>query len=155
MKTVVLFDLEETLVNNWDDFLVVNQHSVNNFLSTLPKNCLYGLFSWAVWNQTDLVRLVNEEQEYLENNFDFKFDENLLFTTEDHVDMVKESDPSLDFTFKDFFNLYNKETAMLALMKLPFFNNTHLYLVDDTVENLEFFSKENNCKLSLVKVQTL
>jgi hypothetical protein len=155
LKTLVLFDLEETLFDAWGDFLPVNQKSVPLWVSSLPENSVFGLFSYAVYDNDDLEHFVNDEQEWLEKMFNFNFHKDYLWTLEDLMNMVKEADPTLSFDRKSFFEVFNKELAVSTVTKLSLFRDTHVYLVDDTVEDKEFYNKDLNMKLTLVDVTKL
>ena len=155
MKTLVLFDLEETLFDAWDSFMPVNQLSVPLWVSKMPKDATYGLFSYAVYHDKDLNHFVEHEQEWLENMFNFTFDKNYLWTLEDLMRMVKDVNPTLAFDKKDFFDFYNKELAAYTVTKLEMFRDTHVYLVDDPVSNTEAYNPELNMKLTFVDVTKL
>ena len=155
MKTLVLFDLEETLFDEWGSFLPVNQKSVPLWVSKLPPEAVFGLFSYAVYNQEDLTHFVEEEQEWLENMFEFKFEKDLLWTLEDLMNMVKQVHPKQNFDTKMFFEFYNKELAAHTVTKLEMFRDTHVYLVDDTVSNSEIYNPDLNMKLTFVDVTKL
>ena len=87
--------------------------------------------------------------------FNFNFHKDYLWTLEDLMNMVKEADPTLSFDRKSFFEVFNKELAVSTVTKLSLFRDTHVYLVDDTVEEKEFYNKELNMKLTLVDVTKL
>jgi FMN phosphatase YigB (HAD superfamily) len=155
MKTLVLFDLEETLFDEWGSFMPVNQKSVPLWVSKLPKEAVFGLFSYAVYNDEDLNHFVTEEQEWVENMFEFKFHKDYLWTLEDLMNLVREALPKLELDQKKFFEFFNKENALFTVSKLERFRDTHVYLVDDTVSNMEVYNEELNMKLTFVDVTKL
>jgi hypothetical protein len=155
MKTLVLFDLELTLFDEWGSFVPMNERSVSLYVSKLPENCLFGLYSWAVYDENDKKQFMDDEQEWVENMFGFKFNNEFLFTLDDVMKMVQSTVKSVTFNRKSFFEFFSKETSMMQLLKLEQFKDMHLVLVDDTVQNMEVFNKDNNSKLTFVQVNDL
>lgn len=155
METLVFFDLEMTLFDEWGSFVPMNEYSVSLFVSKLPKNCEFGLYSWAVYNKNDKNYFVEEEQEWIERMFGFKFDTEYLYTLEDVMKLVREASNGKKLTREEFFYFFNKKSSMLELLKHEKFKNKHLFLVDDTVQDEEHFCESNNSKLTLVNVDKL
>jgi hypothetical protein len=155
MDTLVLFDLELTLFDAWDSFVPMNERSVSLFVSQLPEDAQFGLYSWAVYGQEDKDHFVSEEQEWVERMFGFTFDAEYLYTLDDMMGMVHSVTKDDPLTRKQFFDRYNKESSMSELLNHPAFKNKHLYLVDDTVTNKEVFNKANNCRVTFVQVNDL
>jgi FMN phosphatase YigB (HAD superfamily) len=155
MKTLVLFDLELTLFDEWGSFVPMNERSVSLYVSNLPNDCMFGLYSWAVYDEKDKQQFVEDEQEWVENMFGFKFNDEFLFTLDDVMKMVQSTVKSVNFDRKGFFEFFSKETSMMQLLKLKQFKDMHLVLVDDTVQNMEVFNKDNNSKLTFVQVNDL
>lgn len=151
-KTICFFDLEETLINEWGEFFIVNEKKVSKFIKTLPNNTEFGLFSFAVYNQKDLDLFNKEHKDFIQNVFGFKFDDNLLFTVEDIISNIKKIKKTLKFDFKDFFDFFDKESSFSLMSKLNEFKNCHLILVDDLVNNIELFNKDLNVKVTFINV---
>lgn len=138
-QKLVLLDLEETLIDSWDSFVPVNVERVRAWLKQEQANgpVVFGLFSFAVWNQRDLNKFSNDHQEFLEELFNFQFDDSLLWTLEDVKSMVEDT---RRFKFKDdmdFFDFHgNKTTTLVGLVtNHPFFKDTDVVLLDDTVSH--------------------
>ncbi len=126
------------------------------FVSNLPKNTRFGLYSWAVHNKSDLEYFLNEEKEWVEKMFGFRFDKEYLYTLENVMDMVQNlTNKTQKFNHTEFFKLFNKENSMLELLKSDLFKNKHLFLVDDMVNDNTFSCKENNSKVTFVNVDKL
>jgi hypothetical protein len=143
-ETLVLLDLEETLIDEWDSFTLVNVAPVQRWVAGLKSAAdatqvpvRFGLFSFAVWNAGDLARF-QKQRDFLESVFGFKFDDNLLWTVEDISKRVEKACRVHFVSKNDFFDFIgaNKTLTMVSLVgNDPFFKGKNVVLLDDTVEH--------------------
>ncbi len=164
-ETLVLLDLEETLVDDWSSFTAVNVAPVQRWVSALKKVAevnevpvRFGLFSFAVWNDGDLARL-QKNREWLEGVFGFQFDDNLLWTVQ-HISKRVEKACRVNFVSQsDFFDFIgaNKTLTLVSLVSNdPFFKGKNVVLLDDTVEhNATFTHPSQNVHLTFKNPKNL
>lgn len=153
METFVFFDLEETLIDEWNSFSLINIPKIQKLLKTFPSKTTFGLFSYAVHNQRDMDKFLSEK-EFIENNFGFLFDKDFLYTVEELNGIFSKLSKTKS-TISDFFDFYKKENAFLLFSKLEIFHNSHIILVDDMVRDCEMFFPKTNTKVTLINVLDL
>lgn len=153
MNTFVFFDLEATLIDEWDSFSLINIPKIQKLLKTFPNKTIFGLFSFAVYNKRDLNKFLSEK-EFIESNFGFLFDTEFLYTVEELNGLFSQLSKTKS-TMEDFFDFYKKENAFLLFSKLEIFKDSHIILVDDMVRDCEMFFPKTNTKVTLINVLDL
>lgn len=151
-KSLLLLDLEDTLINDWDDFTAVRVPQVRVFLDSHRWSAV-GLFSFAVWDDRDLLRFHNHKQ-YLEEVFGFEFNNNFVWS----VDQLKAwlaRVTNKHFPRDDIVWNWSKEWTLLTLARDEFFHNRHVTLLDDEVRNMDVSLMDTNSRLTFVNVKTL
>lgn len=153
MDTIVLFDLEETLIESWENPRLLHEEnpSIQKWLSTLGA-FQSGLLSFAVWDEKDLNTFNKTLREPLEKTFGIEFSDPLMFIKTDLLikNRVWENKPFLDMN--DFDDFFKKDTTMFALWKNEFQRpNTRVILLDDKVLNTSFKALDvENCELQTI-----
>lgn len=153
MNTIVLLDLEQTLIEDWSN--PVLQHEANPSLLPWFKSLgdfQAGLLSFAVWNEEDLKVFNRNLREPLEQTFGFQFQNDLIFLKDDLLTRFRIwlNMPFLDQS--DFSDFFNKRRSMEDLWLHEFQQpHTRLILLDDTVPNITLHSDDvENCQLQLI-----
>jgi len=131
---VVLLDLEETLIDIWDEgnFLDVGLDRTKKFLDELvldggvrPR---LGLMSWAVYNTLDKEEFNRRFRPTIEERLGMKFAEELILTEPNwalrcgRIDEDEDAQP-------------RKEEVLFWLANSRYFMNTQVFLIDDRVSH--------------------
>lgn len=153
MNTLVLFDLEQTLIDEWSNPVLWHDHnpSILRWLRTLGP-FTSGLLSFAVWDDKDKHHFNANLRAPIEHAFGFAFSDEWMLTKNQLLDKARvwERKPFLDSSdFDDFFNKRKVvEDLWLNEFQTP---NTRVILIDDTVPNFRVQALDvDNCVLELV-----
>lgn len=154
--TIALFDLEETLIESWDDpiILVHNVQKIRNHV----KRCIdlgetqlaFGIFSWAIWNEKDKLTFKLTMQDDLEHALGFMFDPNFVFDMEQISDIVLNVRKK-KLSKSDMFDLFGKEECLLSMLRGNFFKGQDVILFDDVVDNMEIFHPNGSIQFINIK----
>jgi hypothetical protein len=153
MFKLLLLDLEETLVDDWDAFNPVRVPQVSKFIQSQEWDAI-GLFSFAVWDANDMVKFEFRHRKFLEEVFGFKFTNEFLWSVEDLKSLLRFV-TTVDNTEDDFVWQWSKEWALMCLSKLKQLHDTEVTLLDDTVRNMTVELPDTNSRLIFVNVKTL
>lgn len=156
-KKIILFDLENTLINAWDD-----PRPMEVMIPLIPewihneKPFKAGLFSFAVWHDKDLNTFNNKMREDVERVFDIEFDDDLIFLRDELLSTFRNilHMPFLDSD--DLHSFFNKSMIVQQLWEHEWvhkFEETELILLDDTVHDMTM--KCNKSTLRLVNPWTI
>ena len=153
MNTVIFFDLELTLIEDWSNPLL--QHHANPALIPWIKqqgDFKAGLLSFAVWNERDLTVFNRTLRKDIEDVFGFSFDDGLMLIKDQLLAKTRTWEKMPFLSADDFSDFFNKRKAMEDLWLHEFQQpNTRVILLDDTVPNFTISSDEvDNCHLQLV-----
>ena len=150
---LVLLDLEETLVNNWDEFFPLRSgfQRVTDFLKKLEGPTKVGVMSWAVWDDRDKQKL-ERELPMLEKLLGRKFDPEWVLSMDDWAKLLF-TETGFHVERSEMFDLCKKEDVLFRLRKAPVFKDHKVFLIDDAVSHLEAWSRpDNNCTVVMLNV---
>lgn len=144
MKRVLLLDLEETIIPAWGNFFPIIHKcmAIESFVKEFKPDEVI-TFSWAIWNDKDIVEL-EPELPFLEKHIGCKF--NKIITIEGYIDLVKQYARLPGMDFQDFFDFYEKEKCLFDLCMNGWKPDSHIVLIDDVVVE---------CKIEIPKHNTL
>ena len=162
MQTTVFLDLEETLLDTWQDgnLLEVGLHRTRELLKRVrstDNRVRVGLMSWAVWDQKDKDDFNSRFRPFLEAELRTNFDDRLVWSMDNWAERVfKFGKKKLDR--QDLFDMFQKEEVLFKLARCadPEFRNTAVFLVDDRVSHgLIVRVPEHECSVQLLNVNQL
>lgn len=147
----VFLDLEETVINNWDEALLVNTTRVREWLESRKVRRVH-LFSFAVWNQKDQERFHKEIKPFLTKALGVSFLD--CPTVEDFLLAdLKVTAVHWD-SLHEFIATRGKVDAFRSWCKLHF-DGKHNVLLDDVVPNAVWENRDSGLKLEFVNVKEL
>jgi FMN phosphatase YigB (HAD superfamily) len=155
---IVLFDLEETLIESWEDpTLLCGQFP--KILSWVKEQGDFraGLFSWAVWDANELKKFNKGLRQQIEEVHGFRFDDELMFTRNFFLNKFREWFMMPWMDCDDFTAFFKKRQAIeevwLRMFDQP---NTELVFIDDTIPSMMLIRDDvEHNTLQLVDVKTL
>lgn len=158
---LVFLDLEETLVDNWDNMflLLPKVDLVRDLLAqkrTQHETVRVGLMSWAVWDDKDKAKFNKDLRDFLEKNLNCTFDSDLVWSMDDWCkEVLKCTGKKVDRA--DVFDLFNKEVILGELCrKHPLFVNETVLFVDDTAtHNMSVLVPHRNCVLKCLNINDM
>lgn len=145
----VFLDLEETLVNSWNDPILCNVQKLTSWFRKENVTEVH-LFSFAVWDEKDRQHFVNNLQGFLENAFNVKF-----VTVSTVEDFMKADTKVTGIRFIDlteFITIRGKVGAFQSWCKLHFPQDATCFLFDDVVPNMTIEDHDNRTALHFVNV---
>lgn len=158
---LTFLDLEETVVDNWENgfLLLPKVDKLRELLASMSEQhgtVRLGLMSWAVWDERDKAKFVNDLQDFLETNLNCKFDPDLLWSMDDWCkEVLKCTGRKVERS--DLFELFGKEEVLFTLAKKhPLFKNETVLFVDDTAtHNMSVLVPGQNCVLKCLNVNAM
>ena len=138
--TIVFFDLEETVIDEFSFSRIVNKRKVSKAIASY-KGSTFGIFSFAVYVDQDRETVKDSIIPLLEDNFDdLKFDKSFIPTIQDIVSAIRKEKNFTKQTFSDFevFQFFSKQEAFLMFVKQMIKNESpfkRFVLFDDMVDD--------------------
>lgn len=145
MNTLILFDLEETLIESFSEpfFIMPNVHKIVDFIKTLEPNTFqFGLMSWAIWDWSaseckifdDVKSALLHELDTSDDLIDTgKFNDEFTLSMDNWVSVFwKESRIRIDR--EEIPHIFNKEDFLFKC-RTAFTGINRVILIDDTVEH--------------------
>lgn len=162
MKTILLLDLENTIIWDWieNDTLMCARFPILKewVCSHLGPNTQVGLLSWAIWNQHDLDEFSRRGiRNDIEVTHGFKFNDDLIFTRDNMLNRFKEWKKLPFLDADDFMTFFKKQEISIELWQRLFNQpDTEVIVFDDTLQDMVLTNSnvENNT-LRLVNPWTL
>ena len=139
------FDLEQTLIESWEEPFIINHEIVSEIISRPDFDNKVSIFSWAIWNEEDLVTAKRFIYPKLEAEFGIEIIDTV--TKEQLFKIVKEKWFWLDED--DFGDMFDKERAFIEFCRLTKLKGNQ-YLVDDMVLDMKL--TQENLEIELIKV---
>lgn len=134
-KNLILLDLEETVIDNWDNGCILRGKvsKIKDFLSNFdPSDTELGLMSWAVWDDRDVKAFDKRFLTDILTALDWP-EFNHTWSMDDWNKMIGRCSCK-HYSKQDMFDMFTKEHVLLILaMKHERFKNCNIYLIDDTV----------------------
>lgn len=151
------FDLEETIISSWDEFLanperaIVNGVIIDDFIKThsIRPDEIINIFSFAVWNQED-KEIFNRLKGVLENRFGVKFV--CCLTLRDIANQVKKARHISKLDDWELINFMGKQTMFIDFMRYKDTKNMNIFLLDDVVEDMTIRYYDLNTFIHCVNV---
>lgn len=146
----VFVDLEETLVQSWDNPLLCNVQKLTTWFKNNNVTEVH-LFSFAVWNDKDRDIFVKDFQPFLENAFGVKF---VTVPTVEEMMKVDTKVTGLRFeNLTEFISIRGKVGAFQSWCRLHPSGDTCI-LFDDVVPNCTIENHDDHLTLHFVNVVT-
>lgn len=152
MNQVKLFlDLEDTVVDNWDDFLFLPSkcEKIKNYIK--ENNVVdVTIFSFAIDNKKDQEYFIKNHQEDLERILDAKIVD--IITVEDMLKLLSfDSIPGINiYAFKTM----GKQNVFLNCLYYVDDNTVDYVLFDDMVENVTVINHDYGNKIQLINIDS-
>lgn len=152
MKNIVWLDLEETLIDSWGEFNILDQKVEN--IKTLLKKVKpdeMSVWSFAIWTEKDIARFnTNGIKQQLEDLLEFKFSN--IHTIDEMQKMVEQYDGFKYVNTVEFIQINQK---LWSFVKYCFnHNNTNFWLIDDCIPNMTIQNKDNNVTINCININT-
>lgn len=152
MKNIVWLDLEETLIDQWGQFNLLDDRiaKIKKFLKNIQPEQL-GIWSFAIWNEQDIIKFnTNGIREQLEQELEYKFND--IFSIEDIRTLVEEYEGFHYESTIEFIQLNGKHWSFIKFAFLH--RDTNFYLIDDVIPNLKIYNEDLNVEVNLINVIT-
>lgn len=152
---LILLDLEETLIESFDDALILF-HNIEK-IQKLPifHTSVLGLMSWAIWDWTDKEQEVfNDVRAFIETN-DTKFDNRFLWSMQEWGHMLMKH-TGTSVSREEIHHIFTKEDMIFKLRK--FWQDTefdHIFLIDDAVDDHLSISLNDGTMIYFLDVNAL
>jgi hypothetical protein len=163
MDTILLLDLENTIIGDWNSDTQLLCHAFPILKEWVKVNAFkakVGIFSWAIWDENDLniFNKPNGIRQDFETTHRLSIDDELIFTMKQLAQLAREwwkiAPWIIDCDVLDpFQKRHIVEEMWLRLWNKP---NTKIILFDDTLPDMTLINNnvENNC-LELVNPWTI
>lgn len=149
-KFNVFLDLEETVINNWDEGLLVNATRVREFLSEQGVK-EFTVFSFAVWNDKDKADFERLHRRVLEKALDCRVV--ACPSVEDFMRVDTELTGVHFESLTDFISVRGKVGAFTNWCRFHSLNRA--LLVDDVVPNVDILNRDTGDLVRFVNVMDL
>ena len=132
MKRILFLDLENTLIDAWENRSICsNWRIIKNWIHSTKWDMIH-VFSYAIWNNTDQLTFNNELRPWLEETFDIKF--NPVILTVDMMRIICAHHLKIVMNKDDFFSFMKKEIAFRIICEDKF-KGYECILLDDMVKD--------------------
>lgn len=154
MSTLLFLDLEETVIESWDNPLLMNVSNVREFIASARPTAI-GIFSWAIWSEDDRTLAKTEIIPVLNKVFNISIDLSFIPTKDETISGAVapfkwDNDIHESLLLSGNKGLVFQEWVRKA--NLPF---DKIILLDDMVPNLSITDKSTNQTIDLVNVKDL
>lgn len=146
----IWLDLEETIINNWDDAWLT--HHVPKIKAWLDyhKPTKINIWSFAIWSEEDRDYFVNSGmKEVISNELGYRISKYPSML--DMMKWAKEYDGIHYENVHEFAQLNGKTWSFVKFGVLQ--QNKKLFLIDDAVPHLEMKVPDNNVSIYLLNVE--
>lgn len=161
--TKVFLDLEDTIINSWDDPTLINVDSIREWLGgrewvgghfDRPRTTSVSIFSFAIWDEKD-------KQDFVRSGLKLAIERALLieeiveWLSIEEMQRIVEEWSGFRFESRiDFMQLHGKHWAFTKVC-LAREQNTTCILLDDAVPHRTTFDHERQLTIELMPVQLL
>lgn len=150
MDTLLFLDLEETVIESWQNPLLCNISKVKKFLADFDTKDVR-IFSFAVWNENDRREFDFSIKGLLERAFDVNI---VWCPTLEEITKEVASFTGCRWELHEISSVWGKHRTFIDFCTSQF-SDIECVLLDDVVPNLELFNKDKNLKIRLVNVTQL
>lgn len=153
---IIFLDLEETLIDNWENGWLLPEKVNAIRAMCAPFNAKVGLMSWAVWDESDKVKFNTNLRLELEEALGAKFSDDFVWSMDDWAKQLLEFQGK-SVSRKDLFDIFGKHEVLFMVSRChPAFKGHNVILFDDAVEdNLSWHSKANDCKVLICNINEI
>lgn len=151
MNTTVFVDLEDTLVDSFDEMVAVNHEKVDRFMKEHCPNREVDLFSFAVWDERELERM-HRFAFHVEREHDLKF--NKIWTCMEMIKTVQ-AHTGVFWDLHDFLSVWGKERGFEDFCTALRLKDHTFVLFDDVVPNKIVHFSDTNVTIKFVKCQEI
>lgn len=146
----IFLDLEETVINNWDDGLLVNSTKLRNFLKC-QKATDVNVFSFAIWNSADAATFERRHLRVIEMALDCKI---ISWPTVEQMMLADRDLTRVHFdNISEFMGIRTKVGAFTNWCRKN--NLQKAMLVDDTVPNIDIVDRDTMSVIRFVNTADL
>lgn len=151
MNTAFYLDLEGTVLDSWDNPVLVNMHRVHTFVEQHGVTDV-NVFSFAIHNEKDRQEFLTHMKPMLERVYGFKVND---VPTAEEVRKEVCKHMGTHFDLQEFLLVWGKARAFqeYAQFKVP--RGCRAVLLDDMVPNMNVHYKDLDVKVEMVNVTTL
>ncbi|RWZ87281.1 MAG: hypothetical protein EO766_12210 [Hydrotalea sp. AMD] len=147
----VWLDLEETIIDDWDNGLLVNHGKIKRWLDNRNITELR-IWSFAIHNDADKKVFDFHMKEIIERVLDRPIIE--VLSVEEMCQKISKTEKTHYDDISDFIQMNGKMWSFIKFC-LGHKQNKHLVLIDDCVPNMRIDEFDKKLIIELVKVQTL
>lgn len=148
MERKFFLDLEETMVESWDDARVCNLGKLKSFFKNNDVKNIH-MFSFAIWNQADKETFLTKFKPFLEEVFDVNIES--VPTLEEILGDVKAHNKS-EWDLIDLSVVWGKHRSFVDFCTLNF-TNAICVLLDDAVPNQTVLVRDFNLQIEIINVK--
>lgn len=140
MNFIYWFDLEETLIDSWNNPILVNIGKINEYikLNNIKK---INIFSYAIYGDTDKIIFDKRIKPTIEEFYGITVD--IVLTVEDMMKAMKAECIYYE-SVSDFMSMNKKDWAFIKYQKYTIKNGTCCTLIDDVVDNMTLLFDNNS-----------
>ena len=137
MKSIIWFDLEETIIKDLEHIEIINFEKIKEIIKTHVNSnteVSFGIFSFAIWDEKDISHFENIIKPFIEKVFNIKIE---FYPSKNEMFNVIKAGLKKSFDFMDFNDFWNKSTAFIDFIKFsPLeLNKFNHFFFDDMVTN--------------------
>ena len=152
-KLSIWIDLEETIINNWDDkYFLQSTRAIKKWLSEVQGLTEINIWSFAIWDSADIWHF---EKSGLKKDIEdaLRFPIAQYPSVEEMQKMVYSYD-KIDYDSRNEFMQLNGK--MWSFMKFALqYKNTRFILIDDAVPNMTLNQEDYNTSIEFINVNRL
>ena len=147
----IFLDLEETVIDNWDNGMLIRSTAVREFL--MQHGAVnFTVFSFAVWNKADQATFDRNHRLVLERALDARV--KACPTVEDFMQAEMKVTGIRFDTITDFVATKGKTGAFTTWCNLHHPTENCL-LLDDVVDNIDIINRDSNRIIRFVNVASI
>lgn len=149
-RRVLFLDLEDTVIDNWTSGNAVNTVRVRNIIKAVRPTEVR-LFSYAVYNKSDVDTFNTIYRKWLEDLLGIKFEDE-VFCVDDLFQMCKRDGVFYE-SIHDCMSLLGKAHGFQRFIEMsPEYKDCVITLVDDVVTNKTFLYHDRNMTINYIDV---
>jgi len=146
---VIWLDLEETIINNWDDgFFTGHTQKIKTFIDKIKPSHI-NIWSFAIWDEEHRSQFVSSSmKKSIEDVLGYEIKE--YPSVEDIRLMVYEYEKTRYFSRSEFMQMNGKFWSFIKYGMLR--NDEHIILIDDAVQHTTMDIVKRNVKITTLNV---
>jgi hypothetical protein len=144
----IWLDLEETIINNWDDGLFINIIKIRKWLDKLGVDEI-NIWSFAIWNDKD----INTFEEQLKDNIEVIFNRRIVdYPSVEAMRAYVYGYERIHYdSQQEFMNLNGKRWSFIKYC-MAYQIGQHSILLDDAVPNIDVYDRKTKTNIQLYNV---